>query len=142
MTVSAILKNKDATTITLPSDATLAQACKTLAQHRIGTILVMDEGKLAGIVSERDIVRIMASSGGEALSDAVSSCMTKTIITCTTSDTVSLVMERMTNGRFRHIPIVENNQLIGIVSIGDVVKFRMAEVEREAQEIRDYISTT
>ncbi|HHB83766.1 MAG TPA: CBS domain-containing protein [Devosia sp.] len=142
MTVSAILKNKDATTITLPSDATLAQACKTLARHRIGTVLIVDEGKLAGIVSERDIVRIMAASGGAALNDTVASCMTKNIVTCTTADTVALVMERMTNGRFRHIPIVENDQLVGIVSIGDVVKFRIAEVEREAQEIRDYISTT
>ncbi|MCF6302438.1 MAG: CBS domain-containing protein [Devosiaceae bacterium] len=142
MTVSAILKNKDGTTITLPSSATLAQACKTLAQYRIGTILIVDEDKLSGIISERDIVRIMAASGGEALNDTVASCMTKNIITCTSADTVSLVMERMTNGRFRHIPIVENDQLIGIVSIGDVVKFRIAEVEREAQEIRDYISTT
>ncbi len=142
MTVSAILKAKDTKTITLPSSATLAQACTFLSDNRIGTVLIVDDAKLCGIVSERDIVRIMAASGGGALDDKVSSCMTSKLITCTGADTVSHVMELMTNGRFRHVPIVENDKLVGIISIGDVVKYRMAEVEREAQEIRDYISTT
>lgn len=142
MTVSAILNAKDTKTITLPSSATLAQACTFLSDHRIGTVLIVDDGKLCGIVSERDIVRIMAASGGTALDNKVSSCMTSKLITCTSADTVTHVMELMTNGRFRHVPIVENDNLIGIISIGDVVKYRMAEVEREAQEIRDYISTT
>ncbi len=142
MTVSAILETKKTPNITLPVTATLAQACETLAKNRIGTVLICDGDKLAGIVSERDIVRIMAAAGGKALSDSVQTCMTRKLVTCTRSDTVALVMEKMTNGRFRHIPIVENDQLIGIISIGDVVKYRIAEVEREAQEIRDYIATT
>ena len=142
MTVSAILNSKDTQTITLPSTATLADACTLLSKHRIGTVLVVDNDKLCGIVSERDIVRIMASNGGAALQDGIQTCMTTKLVTCTGADTVTHVMEKMTNGRFRHVPIVENEKLIGIISIGDVVKYRMAEVEREAQEIRDYISTT
>ena len=142
MTVSAILDQKNTPNITLPSSASLADVCKILAKNRIGSVLICDEDHLVGIVSERDIVRIMASSGGAALSDEVQTCMTRKIVTCTRSDTVALVMEKMTTGRFRHVPIVENDRLIGIISIGDVVKYRIAEVEREAQEIRNYIATT
>jgi len=142
MTVAALLNNKPAKTITLPSSSTLTDICNTLAKNRIGTILIVDDGKLCGIVSERDVVRILAASGNNALSSTAGDCMTRKLVTCTRTDTVSMVMERMTTGRFRHIPIVENDELLGIVSIGDVVKYRMAEVEREAQEIRDYIATT
>jgi len=142
MTVNALLNDKPAKTITLPSSSTLTDICNTLAKNRIGTVLIVDDGKLCGIVSERDVVRILAASGNKALSSTASDCMTKKLVTCTRTDTVSMVMERMTTGRFRHIPIVENDELLGIVSIGDVVKYRMAEVEREAQEIRDYIATT
>ncbi|VAW19686.1 CBS domain protein [hydrothermal vent metagenome] len=142
MTVNALLNDKPAKTITLPSSSTLADICNTLAKNRIGTVLIVDDGKLCGIVSERDVVRILAASGNKALNSTAGDCMTKKLVTCTRTDTVSMVMERMTTGRFRHIPIVENDELLGIVSIGDVVKYRMAEVEREAQEIRDYIATT
>ena len=142
MTLSAILKTKDNKTVTLPPSASIADVCTILAKHRIGTVLIVDKDALCGIVSERDVVRMLAASGGNALQDRVDTCMTNKPVTCTTADTVSLVMERMTNGRFRHIPIVENNKLLGIISIGDVVKYRMAEVEREAQEIRDYIATS
>ncbi len=142
MTVNALLNNKPAKTITLPSSSTLTDICNTLAKNRIGTVLIVDDGKLCGIVSERDVVRILAASGNKALNSTADDCMTKKLVTCTRTDTVSMVMERMTTGRFRHIPIVENDELLGIVSIGDVVKYRMAEVEREAQEIRDYIATT
>lgn len=142
MTVSAILNDKSAKIITLPSTATLATICTTLAKNRIGTIMIVDEGKLCGIVSERDVVRLLAASGEKALNSTAQNCMTKKLVTCTRTDTVALIMERMTTGRFRHVPIVENDELLGIISIGDVVKFRMAEVEREAQEIRDYIATT
>jgi len=142
MTVAALLNNKPARTITLPSSSTLADICNTLAKNRIGTVLIVDDGKLCGIVSERDVVRILAASGEKALSSTAGECMTKKLVTCTRSDTVSFLMERMTTGRFRHVPVVENDKLLGIVSIGDVVKYRIAEVEREAQEIRDYIAAT
>ena len=142
MTVSAILENKDTNTVCLSSTATLADICAVLTKNRIGTVLIVDDGKLTGIVSERDVVRILAASGAEALADTAQNCMTKKLVTCTRNDTVIHIMERMTTGRFRHIPIVENGNLLGIISIGDVVKYRMAEVEREAQEIRDYIATT
>ena len=142
MTVSALLSNKPAKTISLPPSATLADICKTLAKNRIGTVLIVDDGHLCGIVSERDVVRIIAASGPEALGNAAEDCMTRKLVTCTRSDTVAMLMEKMTTGRFRHIPVVENDELLGIVSIGDVVKYRIAEIEREAQEIRDYIATT
>ena len=141
MTVSAILDTKKGNNITLQTSASLADVCSTLAKNRIGTVLILSGSNLVGIVSERDVVRLLAASGPDALKENVQSCMTKKLVTCTRSDTVSLVMERMTAGRFRHVPIVENGDLLGIISIGDVVKYRIAEVEREAQEIRDYIST-
>ncbi len=106
MTVNALLNNKPAKTITLPSSSTLTDICNTLAKNRIGTILIVDDGKLCGIVSERDVVRLLASSGDKALNSTASDCMTRKLVTCTRTDTVSMVMERMTTGRFRHIPIV------------------------------------
>jgi len=142
MTVAALLNDKPAKTISLPSNSTIAQVCKTLSKNRIGAVLIVDDDHLGGIVSERDVVRFLATSGSSALEQTASDCMTKKLVTCTRSDTVALLMERMTTGRFRHVPIVENDKLIGVVSIGDVVKYRIAEVEREAQEIRDYIATT
>ncbi len=142
MTVAAILENKPNTTISLPSSATLADVCNTLAKHRIGTVLIIDDGELRGIVSERDIIRILAASGAGALDEKAGDCMTSKLVTCTRSDTIAMLMERMTSGRFRHVPIVEDGELLGIVSIGDVVKHRIAEVEREAEEIRNYIATT
>lgn len=142
MTVSAILDTKKGNNITLQTSANLADVCATLAKNRIGTVLILNGSNLAGIVSERDVVRLLASTGAKALEENVQTCMTKKLVTCTRTDTVTHVMERMTTGRFRHVPIVENGDLLGIISIGDVVKYRMAEVEREAQEIRDYISTT
>lgn len=142
MTVSAILDTKGGNNITLQTSANLADVCAILAKNRIGTVMILNGSDLAGIVSERDVVRLLASSGAKALETNVQTCMTKKLVTCTRNDTVTYIMERMTTGRFRHIPIVENGDLLGIISIGDVVKYRIAEVEREAQEIRDYITTT
>lgn len=142
MTVSAILSDKGGSVITLKSSAKLDEICKTLATHRIGAVLIVDGDDIAGIVSERDVVRLLASGGAEALDSPASGGMTRKLVTCTKSDTIAAVMEMMTTGRFRHVPVVENGALEGVISIGDVVKYRIAQAEREAEEMRSYISTT
>ncbi len=142
MTVLSILGNKGNEVITLPPTATLSEICDTLAKNRIGAVLIVDGTKIAGIVSERDIVRKLAASGAAALDSIAADCMTKKLVTCTRSDTIPFIMEKMTQGRFRHVPVVEDGALVGVISIGDVVKHRIAEVEREADELRSYISAT
>jgi CBS domain-containing protein len=142
MTVSAILSDKGTSVITLGPTATLDEICKTLSKHRIGAVLIVDGTDIAGIVSERDVVRLLASGGADALKAPATECMTRKIVTCTKSDTIPAVMEIMTSGRFRHVPIVENGVLEAVISIGDVVKYRIAQAEQEAEEIRSYIATT
>ncbi|WP_029005135.1 CBS domain-containing protein [Azorhizobium doebereinerae] len=142
MTVSAILQNKGTSIVTISPDVSLSEAVRSLAEHRIGAIVAVDaQARVAGIISERDVVRILGEKGPDVLSEPVSSVMTRTVVTCTTSETVPGVMERMTRGRFRHVPVVEDGRLLGIISIGDVVKFRVEEMERESAALRDYIMT-
>ena len=127
-----------------PGDPTmpLDLVCSRLAEKKIGALVMVDESRrVIGIVSERDIVRVIASNGAAALQSPASAHMTRSVVTCSRRETVDEVMETMTRGRFRHVPVVEDGELVGIISIGDVVKHRMAEIEREAQEIRNYIAT-
>jgi len=142
MTVLSILANKGNEVITLPPTASVREVCDTLAKNRIGAVLIVDGAKIAGIVSERDIVRKLAASGAATLDKAAADCMTRKLVTCTRSDTISFIREKMTEGRFRHVPVVEDGVLVGVISIGDVVKHRIAEVEREADELRSYISAS
>ena len=142
MNVSTILKDKGRNIITAGPEVTLLEITKMLARHKIGCIVVTDEDdQIAGIVSERDIVRTIASNGQKALEQPVSICMTKKVVTCRESDTIDQLMSEMTTGRFRHLPVVEEHVLIGLISIGDVVKLRIAEAEMEAAAMRDYIAT-
>ncbi len=142
MTVSAILQGKSKSLITISPEMSLTEAVKSLAEHRIGAIVAVDAaGRVAGIISERDVVRILGEKGPAVLSEPVSSVMTRAVVTCTTDETIPGVMERMTRGRFRHVPVVEGDRLLGIISIGDVVKFRVEEMERESAALRDYIMT-
>ena len=142
MNVATILHDKGPEVVTLPVDASIREAAKTLAKFRVGAIVVVDdEGRIRGILSERDIVKDIAECGGECLDDPVSSRMTGDVMTCKKSDTVEYLMGQMTRHRFRHIPVVENNELVGIVSIGDVVKQRIAETEMETTAMRAYIAT-
>ncbi len=142
MTVSAILQGKSKSLITISPEVSLTEAVKSLAEHRIGAIVAVDAaGRVAGIISERDVVRILGEKGPAVLSEPVSSVMTRAVVTCTTDETIPGVMERMTRGRFRHVPVVEGDRLLGIISIGDVVKFRVEEMERESAALRDYIMT-
>jgi CBS domain-containing protein len=141
MTVAAILSSKGRDVMTVEVDTSIREAVHILAERRIGAIVVADSfRRILGIVSERDIVRALSRSGVEVLDGSVSSIMTAKVVTCSEIDTINHVMERMTEGRFRHLPVVEEGRLAGIVSIGDVVKARIQQVEREAEEMRTYIA--
>ncbi len=142
MTVRAILSLKGREVTTVAPEASLLEAAQTLSEQRIGSLVITSVGKkIAGIISERDIVRAVASRGEAALNQPVKEFMTKTVITCTADDTMNVLMSRMTAGRFRHLPVLEDGQLDGIISIGDVVKFRVAEMEREHEALKQYIAT-
>lgn len=141
MTVRRIINEKGRNVVTLAPSATLADIAETLAKKKIGAVVVVEGGKIQGIISERDVVRAVAMHSGEGLTRAARDWMTEKVITCTLDETINEVMEKMTRGRFRHLPVVEDGQLAGIVSIGDVVKRRIEDVEREVEQIREYIST-
>lgn len=142
MTVAAILGSKDIGVVTVPPHRTLEETTRLLAEHRIGTVVVTSaDGQLLGILSERDIVKAVAAEGSGALTHAVSQHMTKRVEVARRDELVDSIMERMTRGRFRHMPVVENGRLVGIVSIGDVVKHRLAQIEQETSAMRDYIAT-
>jgi CBS domain-containing protein len=142
MNVAAILKSKGKGVITTTPDTSLLDVAKLLDQHVIGCIVVEGEdGKVAGIVSERDIVRAVGQSGAKVLKDPVSTYMTRTVVTAREADTIDRLMSEMTTHHFRHMPVVERGRLIGLVSIGDVVKMRIAEAEMEAAAMRQYIAT-
>jgi CBS domain-containing protein len=142
MNVAAILKSKGRDVFTTSSDTTLLDITKLLRANRVGCIVVTGaDGKVIGIVSERDIVRELARAGSKVLKEPVEACMTKTVVTCRESDTIDRLMAEMTAHRFRHMPVVERGRLIGLVSIGDVVRMRIAEAEMEAAAMREYIAT-
>ncbi len=142
MTVARILAEKGANVLTVGPDKTLDEVIHILAEKRIGALVVAhSDGSVAGIISERDIMRALASSGAAAFDAPVSQYMTADVTTCRKSATTEDVMELMTNGRFRHVPVCEDGRLVGLVSIGDVVKRRIATVEAEHQALRDYITT-
>ena len=142
MTVKTILSTKGSEVITIGPTATLEDAIALLTKHRIGAVVVLGaDQRLIGILSERDIVRALSEQGDKALHEPLSQSMTRTVTTCSESDAISEIMERMTRGRFRHIPVLEQDRLVGIISIGDVVKQRLAEMEHDAEALRDYIQT-
>lgn len=142
MTVKVILDEKGRDVVTVEAGTSVAKATELLGTRRIGAVVVVNaQGGIAGILSERDIVRAVGKAGAEALAFEVDKVMTTKVTTCTEAHTVNTVMEIMTLGRFRHLPVEKGGKLAGIVSIGDVVKWRIREVEREAEQIREYIAT-
>jgi CBS domain-containing protein len=142
MTVKAILSSKGSAVVTIAPAASLAEAAKLLSTHRIGAVIVTGpDARVIGVLSERDIVRALADRGAAALDQRVEQAMTRRVVTIGEADTVGDIMERMTTGKFRHIPVVEGDRLVGVVSIGDVVKYRLEEMERESNAMRDYILT-
>jgi CBS domain-containing protein len=142
MTVSIILAGKGREVVTIEPAASLAAAARLLAEKRIGAVLILGaDRRIAGIISERDIVRALADRGANALDEPVSRTMTRRVETCNESETVSNIMERMTVGKFRHMPVVDQGHVVGMLSIGDIVKHRVQEMERESAAMREYITT-
>jgi CBS domain-containing protein len=141
MTVRAILDTKGHDILSVEPDAKLSAAVKILSERRIGAVLVMSGGQIEGILSERDIVRVLGAQGAAVLDEPVSAVMTRKVVSCREKDTVSSIMERMTTGKFRHLPVVEDDKVVGLISIGDIVKWRVKEFESEQEALRDYIKT-
>jgi CBS domain-containing protein len=142
MTVGIILARKGREVVTIDLSATLGEAAGLLAEKRIGAALILGaDHRVAGIISERDVVQALAEAGAAALDLPVSRTMTRRVETCTEGEAVSSIMERMTLGKFRHMPVVDQGRLVGIISIGDVVKHRVHEMEHESRAMRDYIQT-
>ncbi|MBZ0229089.1 MAG: CBS domain-containing protein [Bauldia sp.] len=142
MIVSAILALKGRDVVTIAGDKSILDAVATLGARRIGALVVTEgRDRIVGVISERDIVKAIAHSGPGILSEVVASIMTRDVVTCAEGETIDQVMGRMTRGRFRHLPVAKAGRLAGVISIGDVVKARIEEVEREAEEMRSYIAT-
>lgn len=142
MTVRAILDTKGHQVETVQPGAKLSTAVKLLGEKKIGAVLVLNVAeRIEGILSERDIVRVLSERGAEALDEPISNVMTRKVVSCKQTDTVGAIMEMMTLGKFRHLPVVEDGELVGLISIGDVVKWRVQEYEREQEALREYIKT-
>lgn len=141
MLVETILHTKGVVVHTLPQTDTLGDAVQLLNRHNIGAVVITDPGgSIVGILSERDIVRRLGSGATDALALPIAECMTRGVFTCRRDTPIAEVMERMTRHRIRHMPVAEGDNLVGIVSIGDVVKHKIEEAEREAAELREYIA--
>lgn len=142
MFVSDILSQKGALVFSVTPGTSVAQVSQHLSTRRIGSVLVLgDDGAVIGIVSERDLVRAMASHGAKAMELEARHVMTRDVVTCDPDDSIDQVMEVMTRGRFRHLPVVRHGELLGLVSIGDVVKARLEETRHETEALRSYIVT-
>jgi CBS domain-containing protein len=141
MTVRSILDTKGHQVQSIEPEAKLSSAIKTLSERRIGAVLVMKEGRIEGILSERDIVRVLGERGAKVMDEPVSGVMTRKVVSCRQTDTVAAIMEIMTVGKFRHLPVLEGDKVAGLISIGDVVKWRVREYESEQEALRDYIKT-
>ncbi|NUB43105.1 CBS domain-containing protein [Fertoebacter nigrum] len=141
MLVSQILKSKsDDGVVTVPPGTSVAAAAEVLSSRRIGAIIVSSDGKhVAGILSERDVVRELGRRGPACLADPVDAIMTAKIIGCTRSDSAMDVMQKMTDGRFRHMPVMEGDEMVGLISIGDVVKARLSELAMEKDALEGMI---
>lgn len=142
MSIEVILAGKGRDIITITPAQTMREAADILHRNRIGAVMVIGtDGALMGILSERDIVTSLAREGGNALDNPVSRYMTANVVTADKTETIERVMERMTQGRFRHVPVLHEARLVGIVSIGDVVKHRLEAMEHESRAMKDYIAS-
>ena len=142
MNAATILKFKGGGVFTTTANKSLLEIAKLLAQHGIGCIVILgDDDKIVGIVSERDLMRAIGQAGGKVLDKPVSDFMTKSVVTAREADTVDQLMSEMTMHRFRHMPVVERDQLLGVVSIGDLVKIHVADAEFESSAMRQYITS-
>jgi CBS domain-containing protein len=141
MVIAGILKHKGSSVLSVTPNASITEVVRLLASRRIGAVLVIDEsGQLMGILSERDIVRGLAEHGAGTLDMTAAQLMTSEVQTARPQTTVAEAMEMMTDGRFRHVPVVEGSRLVGVVSIGDVVKAKIGEAEQEVDSLRAYVA--
>ena len=142
MTVARVLAKKGRGVETVQPNATLREIIDVLAAKHIGAVVVADaSGAMRGILSERDVVRAIAARGATALDDAVSQFMTKTVVTTDEDQSVIDVVRAMSAGRFRHMPVVVEGRIVGIVSVGDAIKYRLEQMEAEQSALREYIAT-
>ncbi len=142
MTVKTILSTKGCQVTTIEPIATLESGIRILAERGIGALVVLGaDDRVIGILSERDIVQALAEQGAGALTESLARIMTRKVSTCTQSETVNSIMKQMTEGKVRHVPVIEEERLVGIVSIGDVVKHRLMQMERDVEALHDYIQT-
>ncbi|MGI9525447.1 MAG: CBS domain-containing protein [Hyphomicrobiaceae bacterium] len=141
MNVAQVLKDKGRSVVIDRADTTIGDIVRDLARERIGAIVIVErDNRVIGIVSERDVMQAIATMGAACLDRPVSEIMTRNVVTCVEQDTLNDLMGKMTEGRFRHIPVVDDERIVGIVSIGDVVKHHIAEVEMEAHALKSYVA--
>jgi CBS domain-containing protein len=140
MRIADVLRNKGAAVATINPDTTVTELLAGMAEHNIGAMIVMDSGGLVGIVSERDVVRRLNESGAGLLGQPVSAIMTTVVVTCSPGDSIDDLTALMTENRVRHVPVIDDGRLAGIVSIGDVVKRRMEELKAEQEQLQTYIT--
>lgn len=141
MLVKKILQSKDdRSVLTVPGETPISEVAALLSSKRIGAVIVSEDGKTAdGILSERDIVRELGKRGNNCLDDTAASMMTRNLVACTLEDSADTVLERMTDGRFRHLPVLKDGEMVGLISIGDVVKARLSELAMEKSALQDMI---
>lgn len=141
MLVHNILKSKsDDTVFTVPPGSLVSEAVNILAERKIGTVVISKDGKTAdGILSERDVVRVLSQKGGAILNEPVEAFMTKKLVTCIRDDSADAVLQKMTDGRFRHMPVVEDGVLVGLITLGDVVKARLTQLAMEKDALEGMI---
>jgi CBS domain-containing protein len=141
MTIDQILNDKGREIISVKADSSLAEAARTLDLKRIGAVVALEDGgAIIGVLSERDIVRQVARNGEAALKMTVGDAMTRDVITIESTTNVDVAMQLMTDRRIRHLPVLRNERLVGVVSIGDLVKWKIAETEAEAEAMKSYLS--
>ena len=140
MLVTEILKDKGDAVFSVSPGQTLVEACQEMQARKIGAVVVCDSDRVVGVLSERDVVRAVSRSGPAALSEPVSSHMTREVVFAEPAETVTMLMGRMTDRRIRHLPVLKDRRLIGVISIGDVVKCQIEEATREAESLRTYIA--
>ncbi len=139
MFVSDVLAEKGSLVFSAAPQTTVAQVAEQLSTRRVGSVLVLRDSKVVGVVSERDIVRALAQHGAAALNMEAGQIMTSDVVACDPDDTIEQVMATMTRGRFRHLPVMRHGELLGLISIGDVVKARLTETQVEAEALKAYI---
>lgn len=140
MSVAQILREKGNNIISVEEDAAVSEVLEILKKHRIGAVMVMKDGSVSGVLSERDIVRALPEKGAALLDEPANALMTSDVVFCSPSDDMESIMALMTENRIRHLPVQDNGKLVGVVTIGDVVKHRIAESEHETEALRSYIA--